>query len=117
MVNARSGTRYELRYARGTYLNYSKKTLKIYNYHPQMNMIPNFLKKYIYNNDDEKKLAIKISIASFLIFISILISIIGTSYIYEYREINRELRTESNMIDMNPGIREVIKNENIPIFR
>ena len=82
-----------------------------------MNMIPNFLKKYIYNNDDEKKLAIKISIASFLIFISILISIIGTSYIYEYREINRELRTESNMIDMNPGIREVIKNENIPIFR
>lgn len=80
-----------------------------------MNMISHLIDRYI--QDDEKKLAFKISIASFLIFISILVSIIGTSYIYEYREMNRELRTESNMIDMNPGIREVIKNENIPLFR
>lgn len=80
-----------------------------------MNMIPNFLKKYIHSNDDEKKLAIKISIASFLILISILASIISASYIYEYREIDRELRTESSMIDINPGMREVIKNENTPL--
>ena len=83
-------------------------------YDPNINHAPR--RKDILTND-EKKLAFKISIASFLILISILISIIGTSYIYEYREINRELRTESNMIDMNPGIREVIKNENLPIFR
>lgn len=80
-----------------------------------MNMIPRLIDRYI--QDDEKKLAIKISIASFLIFISILVSIIGTSYIYEYREMNRELQNESNMIDMNPGIREVMKNETIPLFR
>lgn len=80
-----------------------------------MNMISHLIDRYI--QDDEKKLAFKISVASFLIFISILISIIGTSYIYEYREMNRELRIESNTIDMYPGIREVIKNENIPLFR
>lgn len=76
-----------------------------------MNMISHLIDHY--TQDDEKKLAFKISIASFIILISILVSIIVTSYIYEYRWIERELRAESNMADMNPGMREMMKNENI----
>jgi signal transduction histidine kinase len=75
-------------------------------------MISHLIDRYI--QDDEKKLAFKISIASFFILICILTAIIWASYTYEYRSINHELETESNMIDMNPGIREIIKNENLP---
>ena len=45
-----------------------------------MNMISHLINTYI--KDDEKKLAIKISVASFLILITILIAIIWSSYLY-----------------------------------
>jgi two-component system sensor histidine kinase CiaH len=71
-------------------------------------MISRFIDIYIHN--DEQKLAIKISIASFLIFITILISIIGTSYFYGLRELTRDIGNESNMIDMNPWMVDMTRN-------
>ncbi len=54
-----------------------------------MNMISHFLDRYIHN--EEQKLALKISIASFIILNTILAAIISVSYLYEYREMNQEL--------------------------
>lgn len=76
-----------------------------------MNMISHFLDRYIHN--EEQKLALKISIASFIILNTILAAIISVSYLYEYREMNQELWLESNMIDINPGIWKIIKNESL----
>ncbi len=79
-----------------------------------MNMISHLINKYLQN--DEQKLAFKISMATFLIFINILISIIWTSYFYGYREILKELKNESSMMDINPEIREMMRNDTLPIW-
>lgn len=112
MVTPRSRTRYGFCHTGSSYINNSEKTLKKYNNYNQMNMIRNLINKYIH--DDEQKLALKISMASFLIFITILISIIGTSYFYGYREMSRDLRTESNMMDINPGMIDMMSNDMSP---
>ncbi len=74
MVNARGRARHGLSHARGAYIYTTQKTLKISNNNHQMNMISHLIEKYIDN--DEQKLALKISIASFVIFITILTLII-----------------------------------------
>lgn len=77
-----------------------------------MNMISHLINTYI--KDDEKKLAFKISMASFLILITILIAIIWSSYLYWYREIERELKEEINMISNSQWMGDMMIVGNIP---
>ncbi|MBP9780174.1 HAMP domain-containing histidine kinase [Candidatus Gracilibacteria bacterium] len=74
-------------------------------------MISHLINTYI--KDDEKKLAIKISMASFLILITILIAIIWSSYLYGYRGIERELKEEITMMNSAPGMRDMMMVGNI----
>lgn len=79
-----------------------------------MNMISHLIDQYIHN--DEKKLAFKISIASFFILITILISIIGASYFYEYRELRRDIYDMSNAMYANPMKEDSLHKQNNPLF-
>lgn len=97
MVTTGGRTRDELCHTRGTYIDYSQKTLKIHHHYPQMNMISHLIKKYIYN--DEQKLALKIAIASFFILFWILSMIIWSSYIYQRNSEYREFQAENQLIE------------------
>ncbi len=97
MVTQGGRTRYGFCHSGGSHINNSEKTL---------------INTYI--KDDEKKLAIKISVASFLILITILIAIIWSSYLYWYREIERELKEEINMISNSQWMRDMMIVGNIP---
>ncbi len=78
-----------------------------------MNMIFHFLKKYIH--DDEKKLALKISIASFFIFVTILALIIGASYIYQRNGAYREFVSENKFIENREILPDIIRNSTFSI--
>jgi hypothetical protein len=60
--------------------------------------------------DDEKKLALKISIASFFILLIILTSILSTSYFFSYQKIKKELREETQNIINIPEARNLLLN-------
>ena len=74
-----------------------------------MNMISHFIDKYIH--DDEKKLAFKISVASFFIFITILALIIGASYIYQRNGAYREFLSENKFIENREVLPDMIRND------
>ena len=72
--------------------------------------------------DDERKLAFKISVASFFILLLILVSILSTSYFFSYQKIKKELREETqdltnipearNLFLMNKPLIDERKNDN-----
>ncbi len=62
-----------------------------------MNLISHLIDSYI--DDDEKKLAFKISIASFFIFITSLILIVFASYVYQRNTEYRDFVTENRFIE------------------
>ena len=76
-----------------------------------MNMISHMIEKYIHN--DEKKLALKISLASSVIFFVILVLIIGSSYMYQRNATYREFMAENRIIQNRESLPEIGKN--IPI--
>lgn len=81
-----------------------------------MNRIHNHIKEFF--KDDEKKLAFKISIASFVILFSILLFIIGASYGYTSHRLIKELRNESKMAMSIPEINPFnTENQIDPILR
>jgi hypothetical protein len=61
-----------------------------------MNMILHQLKKLI--QGDEQRLAFKIAVASFVIFVTILTLIISASYIYQRNGEYREFQMENQII-------------------
>jgi two-component system, OmpR family, sensor histidine kinase CiaH len=61
-----------------------------------MNMILHQLKRFI--QDDEQKLALKIAVASFIIFVTILTLIISASYVYQRDNEYTEFQTENQII-------------------
>ncbi len=73
-----------------------------------MNLISRLLDRYIHN--DEKELAFKISIASFVILITILIFIITTSYMYQRNGAYREFQNENIAIANREEMPEIIRN-------
>lgn len=72
-------------------------------------MIRNFINTYL--QDDEKKLAFKLSIAAFFIFTLTLSLIVWMSYIFSYREIKKELREESQNILGIPEARDLFLSD------
>ena len=74
-------------------------------------MISHMIEKYIHN--DEKKLALKISLASSVIFFVILVLIIGSSYMYQRNATYREFMAENRIIQNRESLPEIGKN--IPI--
>lgn len=71
-----------------------------------MNMILHQLKRRIGN--DETKLALKIAVASFVIFITILTLIISSSYIYQRNGEYRAFQSENQMIDNTQSLTGMI---------
>lgn len=74
-------------------------------------MISHLIEKYIDN--DEQKLALKISIASFVIFITILTLIIWTSYVYQRNNEYRDFMSEKQFIDIRTVITPIMLSESI----
>ncbi len=70
-----------------------------------MNMILHQLKKLI--GDDEKKLALKIAVASFVIFITILTLIISGSYIYQRNGEYREFQSENQILENRESLSDI----------
>lgn len=70
-----------------------------------MNMILHQLKKLI--GDDEKKLALKIAVASFVIFITILTLIISGSYIYQRNGEYREFQSENQILENRESLPDI----------
>ncbi len=79
-----------------------------------MNMILHQLKKLI--GDDEKKLALKIAVASFAIFISILMLIISASYIYQRNAEYREFQSGNQILENRESLPDIVRSlpPNIP---
>ncbi len=65
--------------------------------------------------DDERKLAFKISVASFFILLLILVSILSTSYFFSYQKIKKELREETQDLTNIPEARNLFLT-NRPFF-
>ena len=76
-----------------------------------MNMISHLIEKYI--DDDEQKLALKISISSFVIFTTILTLIIWTSYVYQRNNEYHDFMTEKQFIDTRDVAPPMIISESI----
>jgi signal transduction histidine kinase len=70
-----------------------------------MNMILHQLKRLI--GDDEKKLALKIAVASFVIFITILTLIISASYIYQRNNEYREFQSENQILESRESLPDI----------
>ena len=73
-----------------------------------MNLISDILDRYTHH-DDEKKLALSIALVSFFIFITILLLIISTSYVYQRNDAYRSFLNENKFIENREEIPEFIR--------